>query len=167
MTLEIQAMTWDRHKNVAKLNWLIGSQPSIHISWLLVGIRVWRYQRGNHNPYIEEEQTTTCPKEQIQKDKQQSTKNTYKAKDRVTQTPLQTGELSRNLKKKMGVRHRLITSQIRLILLIIIYHLYVILIRKDMDVNEHERLSNITLRHKLKLSNSAFIAVLHFKAHQQ
>jgi hypothetical protein len=24
------------------------------------------------------------------------------------------------------------------------------LIRKDMDVNEHERLSNITLRHKFK-----------------
>jgi hypothetical protein len=31
-----------------------------------------------------------------------------------------------------------------------------------MDVNEHERLSNITLRHKLKQRNSAFIAVLHF-----
>ena len=26
--------------------------------------------------------------------------------------------------------------------------------RKDMDVNEHERLSNITLRHKLKKRNS-------------
>jgi len=25
-----------------------------------------------------------------------------------------------------------------------------IVVRKDMDVNEHERLSNITLRHKLK-----------------
>jgi hypothetical protein len=25
-----------------------------------------------------------------------------------------------------------------------------ILVRKDMDVNEHERLSNITLKHKLK-----------------
>ena len=25
-----------------------------------------------------------------------------------------------------------------------------LVIRKDMDVNEHERLSNITLRHKLK-----------------
>jgi len=25
-----------------------------------------------------------------------------------------------------------------------------LLVRKDMDVNEHERLSNITLRHKLK-----------------
>jgi hypothetical protein len=30
------------------------------------------------------------------------------------------------------------------------------------DVNEHERLSNFTLRHKLKWRNSAFIAVLHF-----
>ena len=31
-----------------------------------------------------------------------------------------------------------------------------LVIRKDMDVNEHERLSNITLR------NSAYIVVLHF-----
>jgi hypothetical protein len=31
--------------------------------------RVWRYQRGNHNPYIEEEQTTQWPKEIVQKDK--------------------------------------------------------------------------------------------------
>ena len=28
-----------------------------------------------------------------------------------------------------------------------------ILVRKDMDVNEHERLSNFILRHKLKLMN--------------
>jgi len=36
------------------------------------------------------------------------------------------------------------------------------LVRKDMDVNEHERLSNIgiTLWHKLKQRNCAFIAVL-------
>ena len=56
--------------------------------------RVWRYQRGNHNPYIEEEQITKWPKEKVQKDKQQSTKHTYKTKDRVTWTPLKTrGEL--------------------------------------------------------------------------
>ena len=53
--------------------------------------RVWRYQRGNHNPYIEEEQTTQWPKEKAQKDKQQFTKHTYKTKDRVTRTPLKTG----------------------------------------------------------------------------
>ena len=33
---------------------------------------VWRYQRGNQNPYIEEEQTTQGPKEKVQKDKQRS-----------------------------------------------------------------------------------------------
>jgi hypothetical protein len=43
-----------------------------------------RYQRGNQNPYIEEEQTTQWPKEKVQKDKQRSTKYTYKTKDRVT-----------------------------------------------------------------------------------
>jgi len=52
---------------------------------------VWRYQRGNQNPYIEEEQTTQWTKEKGQKDKQRSTKHTYKTKDRVTRTPLKTG----------------------------------------------------------------------------
>ena len=45
---------------------------------------------GNQNPYIEE-QTTQWPKEKVQKDKQLSTKHTYKMKDRVTRTPLKTG----------------------------------------------------------------------------
>ena len=50
-----------------------------------------RYQSGNHNPYIKEEQTTQWPKEKVQKDKQRSTKYTYKTKDRVTRTQLKTG----------------------------------------------------------------------------
>jgi len=54
--------------------------------------RVWRYQRGNQNPYIEEEQTTQWPKEKRKKDKQRSTKHTHKIKDRVTRTPLKTGD---------------------------------------------------------------------------
>jgi hypothetical protein len=36
-------------------------------------------------------------------------------------------------------------------------------VRKNMDVNEYERSSNITLSHKFKQVNRAFIAVLHFK----
>jgi hypothetical protein len=51
--------------------------------------RVWRYQMGNQNLYIEE-QTTQWPKEKVQKDKQRSTKHTYKTKDWVTRTPLKT-----------------------------------------------------------------------------
>jgi hypothetical protein len=50
-----------------------------------------RYQRGNQNPYIEEEQTTQWSKEKGQKYKQRSTKHAYKTKDRVTRTPLKTG----------------------------------------------------------------------------
>jgi hypothetical protein len=50
-----------------------------------------RYQRGNQKPYIEEEQTTQWPKEKLQKDKQRSTKHTYKTKDGVTRTSLKTG----------------------------------------------------------------------------
>jgi tetrahydrodipicolinate N-succinyltransferase len=39
--------------------------------------RVWRYQRVNQNPYIEEEQTTQWTKEKVQKDKQRSTKEEF------------------------------------------------------------------------------------------
>ena len=54
-------------------------------------LRVCRHQRGNQNPYIEEEQTTQWPKEKVQKDKQRSIKHTYKTKDQVTRTLLKTG----------------------------------------------------------------------------
>jgi hypothetical protein len=50
-----------------------------------------RYQRGNQNPYIKEEQTTQWPKEKAQKDKQRYTKHTHKTKDQITRTPLKTG----------------------------------------------------------------------------
>jgi len=40
---------------------------------------------------MEEEQTTQWPKEKVQKDKQLSTKDTHKTKDRVKRTPLKTG----------------------------------------------------------------------------
>jgi len=53
--------------------------------------RVWRYQTGNQNPYIEDEKTTQWPTEKGQKDKQRSTIHTHKTKDRVTRTPLKTG----------------------------------------------------------------------------
>ena len=43
---------------------------------------------------MEEEQTTKWPKEKGQKDKQRSTKHTYKTKDRVTRTPREPGENS-------------------------------------------------------------------------
>ena len=43
--------------------------------------------KGQWDPYIEEEQTTKWPKENVQKDKQRSTKT----KDRATRTPLKTG----------------------------------------------------------------------------
>jgi hypothetical protein len=46
---------------------------------------------GQSESYIEEEQTTQWPKEKVQKDKQRSTKHTYKTKYRVTRTPLKTG----------------------------------------------------------------------------
>jgi hypothetical protein len=53
---------------------------------------------GNQNLYIEE-QTTQWPKENVQKDKQRSTKHTYKTKHPVTRTPLKT-----NVYKNMSHR---------------------------------------------------------------
>jgi hypothetical protein len=55
------------------------------------GRRVRRYRKGNQNPYNEEEHTTPWPQEKVQKDKQRSTKHTYKTNDRVIRTPLRTG----------------------------------------------------------------------------
>jgi hypothetical protein len=53
-----------------------------------------RQKNRLHNGQKTEEQTTQWPKEKVAKDKQRSTKHTYKAKDRVTRTPLKTrGEL--------------------------------------------------------------------------
>ena len=59
---------------------------------LIISVRgARRYQRGSQNPYIEEKQITQWPKEKVQKDKQRSTKQTHKTKDRVTRTPLKIG----------------------------------------------------------------------------
>ena len=68
--------------------------------WVLcIHRRVLRYQRGNQKPNIEEEQTTQWQKEKVQKDKQRSTKHTYKTKDRVTRTPLKTEGLTHVFRK--------------------------------------------------------------------
>ena len=61
------------------------------IKSVFVERRVWRYQRGNQNLYIEEEQTTQWVKEKVQKDKPRSPKHTHKTKARITETPLKTG----------------------------------------------------------------------------
>jgi hypothetical protein len=50
-----------------------------------------RFKIPNQNPYIEDEQTKQWPKEKLQKDKQRSTKDTHKTKNRVKRTPLKTG----------------------------------------------------------------------------
>ena len=52
--------------------------------------RVWRYQRVNQNPQIEEGQTTQWPKEKRQRTNSNLQNITHKTKDRVTRTPLKT-----------------------------------------------------------------------------
>ena len=45
----------------------------------------WRYQSGNQNSYIEEEETAQWTKETRLKDKKPSSKHTHTTKDRVTE----------------------------------------------------------------------------------
>ena len=68
--------------------------------------RVWRYQRGNQNPYIEEENATQLPQEYGQKDRNRSTKHSHKIKDRVTRTPLKT-KLAQIDNADSGVKRKL------------------------------------------------------------
>ena len=49
------------------------------------------FEDTNQNLWIAEEQITQCTKENVQIDKQRSTKHTHKTKDQVTRTPLKTG----------------------------------------------------------------------------
>jgi hypothetical protein len=89
----------------------------VHISKSLpqvFGRRAWRYQRGNQNPYIEE-QTIQRAKEKVQKDKQRSTKQTHKTKDWVTRAPLKTGGELRvsSSYSTSGTRHvKLVTNPV-------------------------------------------------------
>ena len=60
--------------------------------------RVWRYQRGNQNPYIGEEQTTQWSKEKGQKDKKSlkipkgGNQNPYIGEEQTTQWPKEKGQ---------------------------------------------------------------------------
>jgi hypothetical protein len=91
----------DYRKKICYFHWALHDRrpfcPEITLvnRIILESRRVWRYERGNQNPYIEEVQTTQLPKLKVQKDKQRSTKHTYnkwyKTKDWVTRTPLKSG----------------------------------------------------------------------------
>ena len=62
-----------------EMKWFIFWNVKYNCRWILIVCyvhrRVWRYQRYNQNPYIEEEQTTQWPNEKVQMDKQRSTKH--------------------------------------------------------------------------------------------
>jgi hypothetical protein len=63
----------------------------VHLNMNGIKKRVWRYQRENKNPHIDEGQTTQWPKEKVQRDEQRPTKHTHKTKDRVTRASLKSG----------------------------------------------------------------------------
>ena len=60
---------------------VVKKSTALQLYYRHIGRRYRRYQRGNQNPHIEEEQTTQWSKEKVQKDKQRSTKHAHKAKD--------------------------------------------------------------------------------------
>jgi len=78
----------------------------------LLARRAWRYQRGNQNPYIEEEQTIQWTKEKVQKDKQRSTKHTYKTEDRVTRTPLKPSSCSTSGTRRVNLVTNPVASRV-------------------------------------------------------
>ena len=73
----------------SKLKGINRIDKSANVTYAWGWSRVWKYQRGNQNLYIEEKLTTQWPK--VQSDKQRYTKHTHRTKDRVTRTPLKTG----------------------------------------------------------------------------
>jgi hypothetical protein len=99
LTQKIKKMSNMNPTKTSVVNLCAREEKTVHVSsktpamLLILSRRIWRYQRGNQNPYIEEGQRTQWPKK-VQKVKQRSTKHTYKTKDRVTRTPIKTwGEL--------------------------------------------------------------------------
>jgi hypothetical protein len=50
--------------------------------------KILKIPKGQSESYIEDEKKTQWPKEKLQKDKQRSTKHTYKTKGRVTRVPV-------------------------------------------------------------------------------
>jgi hypothetical protein len=63
-----------------------------NIEYIVNSWKVWRYQREVIRIRISKKNRQHWPKkDKVQKDKQRSTKHTYKTKDRVTRTPLKTG----------------------------------------------------------------------------
>ena len=68
----------EHHVNKHPKSKQINSPGGGHIHIVLNTGRVWRYQRGIQNSYIEDKQTTQWPPEKVQKDKQRSTKHTHK-----------------------------------------------------------------------------------------
>ena len=70
-----------------------------------------KYQRGNQNPYIEEDQKTQGSKDKVQQKKQRSTKDIYKTKVLVTWTPLRcSGRVSSSCSTSDTRRVNLVTN---------------------------------------------------------
>ena len=59
--------------------------------WKVTCKKSLKIPKGQSESIFRRKETPQWPKEKVQKDKQRSTRYTYKTKDRVTRTPLKTG----------------------------------------------------------------------------
>jgi hypothetical protein len=71
--------------------------------------RVWRYQRGNQNPYIEEEQTTQWPK--VRRTDNTMTKRQKNRQHNDQKTEEQTTPIILCLEANAGIDHWIISSK--------------------------------------------------------
>ena len=59
--------------------------------WFVSLKKSLKIPKGQSESVYRRRMTTQRPKEKVQKDKERSTRHTYKTKDRVTRTPLKPG----------------------------------------------------------------------------
>ena len=87
-----------------------------------VSRRVWRYQRGWSESVNRRRTDSKMAKTKVQKEKQRSTKHTHKTKDRVTRTPLKTGDELRFCRRVSNFRSTSGTRRVNLVTKPVISH---------------------------------------------
>ena len=137
--------------------------------------RVWRYQRGNQNPYIAKEQTTQWPKEKVQKNKRTLEKTEGETKTRQSSDTWDIEYTSKSQdedKQTKNTQHRKLQKWATVIPLknrsesrcswrVSSSFLF---IRRPSCFSynlDHEKLSNITLKHTLMKQCSYYSSIFH------
>jgi hypothetical protein len=81
---------------------LLGKFLLLEVNLLL---KFYKRKCTKYNIILLRKYTPQCPKEQIQKEKQRTTKHTHKTKDRETGTPLKTGGEPKHCILNIAIRY--------------------------------------------------------------